>query len=167
MTPLTARTVDGPAIGAGTDEWRWNGVRIFDILRAKGDLVVTIDPDETVQGLLDQLAQFKVGALVVTGADGGVVGIVSERDVVRNLQATGASLLAQPVSSIMTSQVHTATPDDDLEDLATLMTERRFRHVPVLNDGRLAGIVTIGDVVKHRLEQLQAERDQLTAYISS
>lgn len=142
-------------------------MRIFDILRAKGDLVVTIEPTETVQDLLDKLAQFKVGALVVTGDDGGVVGIVSERDVVRSLQQTGGALLEAPVSSIMTSQVHTCTPDDDLEDLATLMTERRFRHVPVLRDGRLAGIVTIGDVVKLRLEQLQAERDQLTAYITS
>ncbi len=142
-------------------------MRIIDILRVKGDLVVTIDPSETVQGLLDRLTQFKVGALVVTDSDGSVVGIVSERDVVRSLQEMGPRLLEAPISSIMTEHVHTASPDDDLEVLATLMTERRFRHVPVLRDGRLAGIVTIGDVVKHRLEQVQAERDQLTAYISS
>jgi CBS domain-containing protein len=141
-------------------------VRIIDILRAKGDLVVTISPAETVQALVDRLAQYKVGALVVTDADGSLVGIVSERDVVRSLQQQGVSLLEATVSTIMTTEVHTAAPEESLDDLALLMTEHRFRHVPVCTDGRLSGIVTIGDVVKHRLEELQAERDQLTAYIT-
>jgi CBS domain-containing protein len=141
-------------------------MRINDVLRRKGDLVVTIAPDEPVSALLDALAEHKVGALVVAGADGSVEGIVSERDVVRHLQARGAGILDDPVSGIMTSPVHTAVPETTLEELMVLMTERRFRHVPVVVDDRLVGIVSIGDVVKHRIEELQSERDQLTAYIT-
>jgi CBS domain-containing protein len=141
-------------------------MRISDVLRRKGDLVVTISSDEPVRALLEALAEHKVGALVVAGADGGVEGIVSERDVVRHLQSRGAGVLEDPVSAIMTSPVHTAAPDTTLEDLMVLMTDRRIRHVPVVVDGRLAGIVSIGDVVKHRIEELQSERDQLTAYIT-
>jgi CBS domain-containing protein len=141
-------------------------MRIRDVLRRKGDLVVTISPDEPVGALLDALAEHKVGALVVAGADGDVEGIVSERDVVRHLQSRGAGVLEDPVRAIMTSPVHTAAPDTTLDDLMVLMTERRVRHVPVVVDGRLAGIVSIGDVVKHRIEELQSERDQLTAYIT-
>jgi CBS domain-containing protein len=141
-------------------------MRIRDVLRRKGDLVVTISPDEPVGALLDALAEHKVGALVVARGDGDVEGIVSERDVVRHLQARGASVLEETVSAIMTSPVHTAAPDTTLEELMVLMTERRFRHVPVVVDGRLVGIVSIGDVVKHRIDELQSERDQLTAYIT-
>jgi CBS domain-containing protein len=140
-------------------------MRITDVLRRKGDLVVTITPDEPVRALLDALAQHRVGALVVAGQDGAVEGIVSERDVVRHLQARGPAVLDQPVGAIMTSPVHTALPDATLEDLMVLMTEERIRHVPVVADERLLGIVSIGDVVKHRIEELQSERDQLTAYI--
>ena len=140
-------------------------MRITDVLRRKGDLVVTITAGEPVSALLDALAQHRVGALVVAATDGGVEGIVSERDVVRHLQARGPVVLDQPVSAIMTSPVHTALPDATLEDLMVLMTEERIRHVPVVVDERLLGIVSIGDVVKHRIEELQSERDQLTAYI--
>ena len=140
-------------------------MRITDVLRRKGDLVVTIQPQDTVRALLDALAEHKVGALVVAGAEGGVEGIVSERDVVRHLQARGAGVLEEPVSGIMTSPVHTAAPETTLEELMVLMTQRRIRHVPVVVDDRLRGIISIGDVVKHRIEELQSERDQLTAYI--
>jgi len=140
-------------------------MRITDVLRRKGDLVVTITPDDTVRALLDALAEHKVGALVVTTAEGSVEGIVSERDVVRHLQARGAAVLEQPVGAIMTSPVHTAVPESTLDELMVLMTEQRIRHVPVVVDDRLTGIVSIGDVVKHRIEELQSERDQLTAYI--
>jgi CBS domain-containing protein len=140
-------------------------MRITDVLRRKGDLVVTIQPHDSVRTLLDALAEHKVGALVVTAPDGGVEGIVSERDVVRHLQARGPAVLEQPVGAIMTSPVHTALPDATLDELMVLMTEQRIRHVPVVVEGRLTGIVSIGDVVKHRIEELQSERDQLTAYI--
>jgi len=141
-------------------------MRITDVLRRKGDQVVTIGPDHTVRALLDALAEHRVGALVVSSGSGRVDGIVSERDVVRRLQSVGASMLDLPVREIMTADVHTADPDASLEDLMVMMTERRIRHVPVVVDGRLAGIVSIGDVVKHRIGELQSERDQLTAYIT-
>jgi CBS domain-containing protein len=141
-------------------------MRIKDVLRRKGDLVVTISPDEAVSALLDALAEHKVGALVVVTSDGAVEGIVSERDVVRHLQARGAGVLDEPVGAIMTSPVHTAPPETTVDELMVLMTEQRIRHVPVVVDGKLSGIVSIGDVVKHRIDELQTERDQLTAYIT-
>ena len=140
-------------------------MRITDVLRRKGDLVVTITPDEPVRALLDVLAQHRIGALVVAGRDGGVEGIVSERDVVRHLQARGAGVLEERVSAIMTSPVHTAEPDTTLDELMVLMTDRRIRHVPVVVDDRLTGIISIGDVVKYRIDQLEFERDQLDTYL--
>jgi CBS domain-containing protein len=142
-------------------------MRITDVLRRKGDLVVTIAPDESVRSLLEALAQHRVGALVVSSRAGVVDGIVSERDVVRRLHSDGAGVLDVPVSAIMTTALHTAKPEDSLDDLMVMMTEKRVRHIPVLVDDRLVGIVSIGDVVKHRIEELQSERDQLTAYITS
>ena len=142
-------------------------MRITDVLRGKGDSVVTITPDATVSMLLDMLAEHRVGALVVSQQGSDVAGIVSERDVVRQLQARGPDLLGDPVSTIMTAQVHTCVPDDQLEDLMVMMTERRIRHVPVVVDGVMSGIVSIGDVVKHRIGGLQSERDHLEAYINS
>ena len=140
-------------------------MRITEVLRRKGSQVVTVAPEESIRRLLDLLAEHRVGALVVSPGEGLVVGIVSERDVVRRLQSGGAQILDQPVSTIMTTDVHTCSPDEVLEDLMATMTERRVRHLPVLVDGRLAGIVSIGDVVKHRVDELQMERDQLHAYI--
>ena len=142
-------------------------MRITDVLRRKGDLVVTIAPDDSVRTLLDALSQYKVGALVVSSGGGRLDGIVSERDVVRHLQTRGADVLEAPVSAIMTVDLHTATPQDSVDDLMVLMTDKRIRHVPVVVDEALVGIVSIGDVVKHRIEELQSERDQLTAYITS
>jgi len=142
-------------------------MRISDVLRRKGDLVVTIGPGESVTALLEALDRHKVGALVVSGGDGTVDGIVSERDVVRHLHSVGPGVLTGPVNAIMTNEVHTCGLDDHTEDLMVTMTQRRIRHVPVLDDGRLVGIVSIGDVVKERIDSLQAERDHLTAYISS
>jgi CBS domain-containing protein len=141
-------------------------MRITDVLRGKGTAVITVTPQQPVTDLLDLLAKHGVGALVVSSDGVTVEGIVSERDVVRRLQRDGAKMLERPVREIMTSDVHTAAPDVSLEDLMRLMTERRFRHVPVLVDGKLAGIVSIGDVVKRRIDELQAERDALTAYIT-
>ena len=140
-------------------------MRITDVLRRKGDLVVTIAPDDTVRALLDALSEYRVGALVVSSGGGRLDGIVSERDVVRHLQVHGAGVLDRPVASIMTTDLHTADPGDTIDDLMVLMTDKRIRHVPVVVDGSLVGIVSIGDVVKHRIEELQSERDQLTAYI--
>ena len=141
-------------------------MRITDVLRRKGTSVVTITPTQTVRDLLQILAENRVGALVVSAGNGTVDGIVSERDVVRRLHSDGDGILDHTVSTIMTATVRTCVPEDHLDDLMETMTEHRIRHLPVLIEGRLAGIVSIGDVVKHRLEELQSERDHLTAYIT-
>ncbi|GAA2801153.1 CBS domain-containing protein [Crossiella cryophila] len=141
-------------------------MRIADVLRTKGSTVATVEPGNTVTELLTVLAEHNVGALVVVGPDGTVVGIVSERDVVRRLRERGAELLSGTVAEIMTAAVVTCTPQDTVDNLTVLMTERRIRHVPVLVDGRLAGIVSIGDVVKSRISQLEEDHEHLQAYIA-
>ncbi|WP_034272894.1 CBS domain-containing protein [Haloechinothrix halophila] len=139
-------------------------MRIADVLRSKGTEVATIDPTATVAELLARLAENNIGAMVVLGDD-GLVGIVSERDIVRSLHERGADALRAPVSEIMTTDVATCTPDETVDHLTVLMTERRIRHVPVMFNGRLAGIVSIGDVVKSRMNELEHAQEQLEAYI--
>lgn len=140
-------------------------MRIADVLKNKGAGVLSIAPDTLVSDLISGLVGRNVGAMVVVGPD-GLVGIVSERDVVRMLHDHGADALGRQVADIMTSEVITCSPEDSVDGLSVLMTNHRVRHVPVLEDGRLAGIVSIGDVVKTRMEELQAEREQLAAYIT-
>lgn len=140
-------------------------MQINDILRVKGAEVATVSPEETVATVVARLAELGIGALVVSGDGSDVVGIISERDIVRALPAHGADLLALQVREIMTSEVYTCEVETNMVELATQMTTRRFRHVPVLDEGRLVGIVSIGDVVKRRIDQLASERDQLEAYI--
>jgi CBS domain-containing protein len=140
-------------------------MRISDVIRRKGDKVVTIPTDATVKALLEILEQHHIGAVVVSDDGATVSGIVSERDVVRHLHSDGVGVLDQSVGAIMTSDVETCTPEDGIEDLARTMTERRFRHVPVVVDGKLVAIVSIGDIVKWRIDELQTERDHLVGYI--
>jgi len=140
-------------------------MRIADVLRNKGTAVATLSPSATVKDLLAGLAEHNIGAMVVLGPD-GVAGIVSERDVVRRLHERGADLLSRPVAEIMTTVVATCTPNDSVDDLSVLMTQRRVRHVPVIENGKLAGIVSIGDVVKTRMEELEEHKEQLQAYIA-
>jgi len=140
-------------------------MRISDVIRRKGNLVVTLRSDATVLRLLEILEQHHIGAVVVSDDGSTVSGIVSERDVVRHLYTDGAGVLDQTVAMIMTSEVQTCTPDDGIEDLARTMTERRFRHVPVVVDGLLVAMVSIGDIVKSRMDELQTERDHLVGYI--
>jgi CBS domain-containing protein len=140
-------------------------VKIQDILRGKGTEVVTISPEATVTELLALLAEHNVGALVVSADGSSVAGIVSERDVVRLMNGTPDAKDVR-VSAIMTSPVHTCGPDDHIDSLMRLMTDRRIRHVPVVVDGALSGIVSIGDVVKSRIGELEFEREQLSDYIS-
>jgi len=140
-------------------------MRINDVLAGKASQeVVTISPDATVRELLQRLAEHNVGALVVSTDGTTVAGIVSERDVVRRLHDDEA-LLERPVSVIMTEAVHRCTPDQPITDLMVLMTDHRIRHVPVVEDGRLVGIISIGDVVKTRIGELEFERDQLDRYL--
>jgi CBS domain-containing protein len=140
-------------------------MRISQVIRRKGDLVVTVRPDATVERLLELLEEHKIGAVVVSDDGSTVSGIVSERDVVRHLHSDGAAILEETVATIMTSEVETCTPDDRSDAMARTMTERRIRHIPVLVDGKLAAIVSIGDIVKFRIDELQTERDQLVGYI--
>lgn len=142
-------------------------MHVKEVLALKGSAVTTIGPATSVGDLLATLAEHNIGAAVVTGDGRSVDGIVSERDVVRALAGRGADLLAAPVSDIMTADVHTCGPDDEIHALAKTMTDNRFRHLPVLIDGALAGIVTIGDIVKHRIDELETAHDQLVGYINS
>jgi CBS domain-containing protein len=140
-------------------------MRISDVVRRKGDKVVTVRPDETVERLLALLEEHRIGAVVVSEDGETVAGIVSERDVVRHLHSDGAAVLQAAIADIMTSDVQTCGPEQGVEELARTMTDLRIRHVPVVVDGRLTAIVSIGDIVKHRIDELQSERDQLVGYI--
>jgi CBS domain-containing protein len=144
-------------------------VHINDVLQSKRaggrSGVVTIGPDASVADLLSLLAEHNIGAVVVTTDGSTAAGIVSERDVVRLLQRDPGGL-SSTVDSIMTTDVASCGPRDSVNELMRMMTDRRIRHVPVVDDGRLVGIVSIGDVVKSRIEQLEFEREQLESYIT-
>ncbi len=140
-------------------------MHIHDILTAKpSPQVVTIGPDAQVRDLVALLGEHNIGALIVSSDGSAVDGIVSERDVVRRL-GTDTAVLDLPVREIMTVDVRTCTGDDDVTDLMRTMTELRVRHLPVVADGSLTGIISIGDVVKHRIGELEFERDQLDHYV--
>jgi len=140
-------------------------MRIGDVLSAKPSKdVVTITPEAGVKDLLALLAEHNVGALIVSADGTSVDGIVSERDVVRHLHHDG-TVVNNTVGAIMTAKVETCEPDTQLDDLMKIMTERRIRHVPVVEGDTLVGIVSIGDIVKHRMDLLQFERDQLDSYV--
>ena len=141
-------------------------MRISDVLRAKGTQVVTVTPDTTVRRLLAVLAEHRIGAVVVSHDGTTVDGIASERDIVRAFGERGAAVLSEMVTAICTTEVHTITPATSLEDVMRMMTERRVRHAPVVVDGGLRGIVSIGDVVKTRIDELETERTHLTNYIT-
>jgi CBS domain-containing protein len=142
-------------------------MRISDVIRAKGNAVVTVQPDMDVRALLALLAEHGIGAVVVSTDGATVDGIVSERDIVRALADRGATVMSEPVSEIMTSEVQTCTPETPVVELMSVMTHGRFRHVPVVISDRLVGIVSIGDIVKNRVGELEIERDSLTSYITS
>lgn len=141
---------------------------ISDILRRKQEAGVwTIPADATVRELLAELAEHHIGAMVVLdGSQGPVTGIVSERDVVRRLHTDGTDVLDQEVARIMTRDVVTCTPDDAVDAVAALMTERRIRHLPVIDGETLTGVVSIGDVVSSRIHELEQDRSALEQYIT-
>jgi CBS domain-containing protein len=142
-------------------------MRINEVLGGKAEHeVVTVKPDATVRDLVGMLAEYNIGALVVSSDGSSVDGIVSERDVVRRLNDDD-DVLDAPVSSIMSTEVRTCSGTDTVNELMALMTERRFRHVPVVKNDKLVGIVSIGDVVKSRMSELEFERDQLDSYVQS
>ena len=140
-------------------------MKIGEVLSAKPEAgVITITPEAGVRELIAKLAEHNVGALIVSSDGETVAGIVSERDVVRHLHEDG-TVLNNTVGAIMTEVVETCAPDSTLDELMEIMTRLRFRHVPVVEDGKLVGIVSIGDVVKHKMSQLEFERDQLDSYV--
>jgi CBS domain-containing protein len=142
-------------------------MRISGLLREKGEFVATVAPDATVVDVLAGLAEHGVGALIVTEDAKRILGIVSERDIARALHREGVAALDRPVTDVMTAEVHTCVADDTVDSLMALMTERRIRHVPVVIEGELAGIVSIGDVVKHRVHELEHENTALVEYIQT
>jgi CBS domain-containing protein len=141
-------------------------MRISDVLRVKGTQVVTVTPDTTVRRLLAVLAEHRIGAVVVSHDGTTVDGIASERDIVRAFGERGGAVMSELVTAICTAEVHTVTPATSLEDVMRMMTERRVRHAPVVVEGGLLGIVSIGDVVKNRIDELETERTHLTDYIT-
>jgi len=142
-------------------------VKVDKLLAMKGRDVVTVLPSETVASTAKVLGQNRFGVVVVSTDGSTISGIVSERDIVRELGVVGADLLGQPVSSIMTRTVQTCSGSDTVERLMGVMTEHRIRHLPVTEDGKLVGLISIGDVVKVRVRQLEHEADQLERYISN
>lgn len=143
-------------------------MRIAKLLEAKGAFVATVPPDATIAEAVNLLKEHGVGALVVSDDSRQIAGILSERDVVRALAEKEASqLLSTPVQSIMSPDVSTCSPEDDTDTLVVAMTEGRFRHVPVVAEGALVGIVSIGDIVKTRMSELERDRKELVDYINA
>jgi CBS domain-containing protein len=140
-------------------------MRIGEILKSKQSTgVVTISPEASVKELIATLAQHNIGALIVSGDGTGLDGIVSERDVVRRLHADG-TVINNTVGAIMTTAVKSCGVEDTLDDVMGAMSTHRIRHIPVVEEGNVIGIVSIGDLVKHKIDQLQFERDQLDQYV--
>ena len=136
------------------------------ILKVKGDAVLTIRPTATIAEAVALLCQKRIGALVVSANGTEPLGILSERDIVHGLGREGVSLLERRVEDLMSKAVVTCAPQDRVADLMALMTERRIRHIPVLRSGKLAGLVSIGDVVKNRLDEIEHETSSLKAYVA-
>ena len=140
-------------------------MNVATILKQKGRSVATVAPTATLQEVAKRLAQRRIGALVVVGSRGQIEGIVSERDIIRALSETGAGCLVRPVAETMTRQVATCQETDTLDEMMAMMTQGRFRHVPVVTDGDLVGIISIGDVVKHHVAEIEMEATAMRAYI--
>lgn len=139
---------------------------VASILRTKGSSVATAPPEATIADIAARLNAEKVGALIVSDDGDKVLGIISERDIVRGLADHGPGLLEKRADEMMTAEVFTCVPDDTTAELMAVMTERRIRHIPVLEDGQLCGIVSIGDVVKDRLDEIEREANALRDYVA-
>jgi CBS domain-containing protein len=139
-------------------------MNISSILSTKSSEVITIAPDQTISEAISRLSSYNIGVLVVLGASGKVVGIISERDIVRRLMED-QELFSREVSEIMTSEVIVGVPDDDVMSVVHTMTEKRFRHIPVIDKGQLIGIISIGDILKAQRDQYQGQIDTLETQI--
>jgi CBS domain-containing protein len=138
---------------------------VFNILKAKGHETMTIGPDEPITAALAVLEEKRIGALLVLDDHGKIAGILSERDLVRAMNKHRESIFSKRVGELMTTRVVTCSPKDPVAAIMGMMTAQRFRHVPVVDDGKLVGIISIGDVVKSRIEEAEAEVDALRQYI--
>jgi CBS domain-containing protein len=142
-------------------------MNVKTILALKGSHVTTIEPTATLEGAVALLAEHRIGALVVLGADQRIIGILSERDIVRALAELGTSALTTPLAQVMTRKVVTCSEADTVAAIMELMTTGKFRHVPVLEQDRMVGIVSIGDVVKRHVSAIDSERQALREYIAT
>ena len=140
-------------------------MHVATILRDKGSEVVTTTPERTIADTAKLLDEHKIGAVIVLDGDGAAAGVLSERDIVRGIARHGERALSMQVRELMTSEVVVCKPEDTVQEIMALMTVRRVRHVPVVQDGRLSGIISIGDVVKHRLGEIEMEAESLRAYV--
>lgn len=142
--------------------------KVADLLNQKSSFdLVTAAPNQSIDSVAKLLAQHRIGAVPVTDGQGRLIGIISERDIIRGMSQHGDAVLALPVEHLMTREVRTCTPEEPIVELMEIMTNRRIRHLPVVQNGVLQGIVSIGDVVKQRLSEAQFELEQLRKYISS
>jgi CBS domain-containing protein len=139
---------------------------VKNMLDTKGRDVVTVSPERTVLEVAGILTEKRIGAVVVTGLEGRVAGIFTERDIVRALHSKGAAVLEQPISTVMTVNVQRCREDTTVNQLMEMMSSGRFRHVPVEDGGKLIGIISIGDVVKSRIREVELESEQIKAYIA-
>jgi CBS domain-containing protein len=157
----------GTGCGSHRDRSREATMTVKAILSVKGSDVVTIEPTANLESAARILADRRIGALVVLGANHRIVGILSERDIVRAIAERGAAALSEPLSQVMTREVKTCKESDTVAEIMEWMTTGKFRHVPVVEQERLAGIVSIGDVVKHRLHEMEREQEALRDYIQT
>lgn len=142
-------------------------MRVSDVIRDKGSAVVTVEPETNGRTLLDLLTQHRIGAVVVLSDGDTIDGIVWEGDLVRALSERGATVFSEPARRVMSPDIATCSMDTDIDEVMTIMTEGRFRHLPVLVDGHLAGVVSIGDIVRYRVGELELEAEALSKYITS
>jgi CBS domain-containing protein len=142
-------------------------MNVSSILAAKGGDVITIEPTATIAAAAALLTEKRIGALVIVGAGGRVAGILSERDIVHTLARRGRQALDEPLSQAMTREVATCGPDDEITSLMERMTDGKFRHMPVIDGGKLAGIVSIGDIVKQRVDEMERESEAMRGYIQT
>ena len=143
------------------------GTKVSSVLKHKGHNVVTVAPHQTVASVVKVLAQNRIGAVPVINEEGQLIGIISERDIIRGMSEHADAVLTLPAEQLMTRDVKTCSFEDQLVDLMEVMTLQRIRHLPVVENGALYGIVSIGDVVKQRLEEVQSEAEELRRYIRS
>ena len=141
------------------------GTRVSSVLKHKGHEVVTVAPNQTITAIVKVLAQNRIGAVPVVNEQGQIIGIISERDIIRGMAQHAGSVLTLAADKLMSRDVKTCSSEDQLDDLMEVMTRQRIRHLPVIADGALHGIVSIGDVVKQRLEEVQSEAEELRNYI--